>query len=170
MAALVTFTCRVLSVVGGPVLRTVVVTAGAAALVRRGRSRESLFLLLSAGGAGGLTTLLKRLVDRPRPGLWGMMRKRNDSFPSGHASGSVSLTGATTFLVWQRTRNRPAALVAGVASAAASIGVGLSRIYLKRHRPGDVLAGYALGGLWLTLVIAWFARGRNQHPATPRDE
>lgn len=31
--------------------------------------------------------------------------------------------------------------------------IGLSRIYLKQQNPSDVVAGYAFGGVWLSLNV-----------------
>jgi undecaprenyl-diphosphatase len=36
------------------------------------------------------------------------------------------------------------------------VSIGLSRIYLGVHFPSDVIAGFAAGGVWLTIMILGF--------------
>jgi len=102
---------------------------------------------------------LKRLIGRARPYV-----RLNDvqalvfaaptdfSFPSGHAAGSFAFC---VFLATLLVRARPHARTAGtrrahVVGAAAllalAVGVGLSRIALGVHFPGDVFGGAVLGG------------------------
>jgi undecaprenyl-diphosphatase len=78
---------------------------------------------------------LKASVNRPRPEEEESPSRWNSSFPSGHAAGAFSL--ATVFSN-KYPRLRPVFYL--VASA-----VALSRIYLGRHYPSDVLVGSLIG-------------------------
>ena len=85
---------------------------------------------------------VKRVVRRPRPGLWGVPAARRlrvqpltTSFPSGHAA------SAAAFAVGAGVEApRVGAALAPVAAA-----VAYSRIYVGVHYPGDVAAGAAIG-------------------------
>ncbi|MBN2542499.1 phosphatase PAP2 family protein [bacterium] len=88
-----------------------------------------------------LTVLLKTTVNRRRPE--GKTDRYNSSFPSGHTSGAFSL--AYVYGEKYPKLKIPVYLFA--------TGVGISRIYLGRHYPSDVLIGAAIGITfgWLTI-------------------
>jgi undecaprenyl-diphosphatase len=99
---------------------------------------------------------LRPLLDRPRPyallddvHVWHYARwllsnpdltSSNSSagFPSAHASNAM---GMAVFISLFLRR-------AGIVLAGLAMLVGLSRIYLGLHFPGDVLAGFLWGGAW----------------------
>jgi len=97
-------------------------------------------------------TLLKSFFARPRSAL-GYFTETSGSFPSGHAASSVAIWGMLFYLAW-RTRLLPAttALLAAISFA---FMIGLSRVYLIEHYLSDVINGYLVGGIWLTLGIAF---------------
>lgn len=77
------------------------------------------------------------------------------SFPSGHSQGAAMLAvvvgvSALTAGGWRRW------LLYGFCAWAGA--VALSRVLLQVHRPIDVVAGAALGGLWAWLVLGIFDR------------
>ncbi len=98
------------------------------------KARQSAKLALAADAfSAGVTYGLKLAVNRPRPD--GRTERSNSSFPSGHATGAFAL--ATVF-----SHRYPKITVPAFLAATA---VGLSRIYLGRHYPSDVLAGALIG-------------------------
>jgi membrane-associated phospholipid phosphatase len=141
---------KVLSWVGGPVARTIFVLVGTAVFWWRGKRRQALLLALSVGGAAVLNTIIKKLVRRHRPPA---ASADGASFPSGHTTGTLVFTGVGAYLVWRTTGERLLAI------AIASVGlpvvglVGLSRVALRDHYPGDVLGGYVLGVAWLAGIL-----------------
>lgn len=103
----------------------------------------------SVGGALLLSTLVKRLVDRPRPALWpALVVETNSGFPSGHAMTCCAVAALLVLIAW-RTRWRIPVLVIAVAWAAL---VALARLYLGAHYPTDVIAGWCLALSWVALV------------------
>jgi undecaprenyl-diphosphatase len=120
--------------------------------VRRHRWNEGAATVVAVGGAGLLNSGVKRIVGRRRPrGRLGVRGDRN-SFPSGHSSGSVALLGVGAFLASRRARDPWAGILFPLAGALAG-SIGYSRVALRRHHPGDVVAGYLLGTIWLALVL-----------------
>lgn len=97
-------------------------------------------------------TLLKSFFARPRSAL-GYFTETSGSFPSGHAASSVAIWGMLFYLAWRtRLLLATAALLTAITFA---FMIGLSRVYLIEHYLSDVINGYLVGGIWLTLGIAF---------------
>ncbi len=107
---------------------------------------------------------LRPMLARPRPfavmgnvhlwqsGIWTITNKHllqalsAAGFPSSHASNTM---GAAVFLLFFLPR-------AGLLMAALAVIVGLARVYMGLHYPGDVLAGFAWGAGW-GWILGYFA-------------
>jgi membrane-associated phospholipid phosphatase len=96
-------------------------------------------------GSSILNYWLKAILKHPRPdpSLW-LTSSANYSFPSGHAQSS------TTFYGWLSIKIKKWWLL--IFGATLIILVGISRIYLGVHWLGDVLAGWGIGIVIVTLV------------------
>lgn len=135
------------------------VLVAAVEVARTRRGRVVAFLLVVVLGDKLLTTVVKHLVGRARPGLDPAAAALGPSFPSGHASTSAALWAAVALVAagWVAPRRRPAlaALAVGL-----PVGVAASRVLLDVHWLTDVLGGLALGWAWLALcVVAFGGRG-----------
>jgi undecaprenyl-diphosphatase len=111
-------------------------------------------------GAELLSRVVKSLVDRHRPpASLHLIRVSGFAFPSGHATAVVACWGMAAILLGvERSTRITVGLWAGASLIAAL--VGLSRLYLGVHWWTDVVAGFALGGLWLCLLGLLFLRRR----------
>ena len=110
--------------------------------------------LIAAGGSVGLLLLLKALFARPRPYFERpLLLEAYYSFPSGHAMEAVVLYGMLAYLavLALRTWWARAAIVFGTSLLVLLIG--FSRMYLGVHYFSDVVAGFAAGGVWLSICI-----------------
>ncbi len=122
-------------------------------MVVEGRRRGAGALGLAMVGALALNEGLKLHFARARPGVsWALGDERTYSFPSGHALFAVTLYGTLTWLAW---RGATAGRRVGLAAVAGglTVGIGVSRVYLGMHWPTDVLAGYAVGVVWVGTVM-----------------
>jgi membrane-associated phospholipid phosphatase len=79
---------------------------------------------------------------------------QNDSFPSGHAVGSMAVVAALVVLVWPTRHRWPVVIAGGVFAAA----VGASRVYLGLHFPSDVLAGWSWAVAWTAAMWLFVLR------------
>jgi undecaprenyl-diphosphatase len=156
---------------GRPVLFWLVAIPAAVLLIRR-RTRLAVYLVVTGVGALLLDPSIKTLVGRVRPVVdVPVTTAPGNSFPSGHALGSMIVYGALLLVflpaVAPRWRNVFIALIALIVLA-----VGLTRISLGVHFLSDVLAGWLLGAAWLGVTAYAFRVWRREagHPAPPLDE
>lgn len=141
---------QLFSLVGGPAVRTTLTALTALVLVARRRWWDAAVLVILVGGVGLLNTLVKKAVARRRPPRAGT---DGYSFPSGHASGSVALLGAASYLIWRSTGERAKALAVVLCGVPLAALIGRSRVVLHKHHLGDVLGGYILGTAWLIVTL-----------------
>lgn len=123
------------------------------------RQRAEYVVLGSALLSFGLNPILKLLIDRPRPTeelvtIW--RDSAGMGFPSGHAYTSMVLFGllfylAPTMLSVRRSKTLRLMRVTCLSMIAL---IGISRVYLGVHWPSDVLGGFLVGGIILSLLIS----------------
>ena len=96
-----------------------------------------------------VTNSFKQLFHKPRPywigGVKEMASEPSYGLPSSHASGPVAFWGFLAY--WVKKRWLTALVVVMI------LLIGISRLYLAVHFPHDVLAGWLLGLVILTLFI-----------------
>jgi undecaprenyl-diphosphatase len=136
--------------------RAVVLLPVLAWLVLRRAWWTAAWVFVAAAGIGPLTTLLKDVVDRPRPQfVEGGARYASLSFPSGHSSGIVALVTIALVLAWPLLAP-PARRTWLALGTLLVLLVGLTRMWLGVHFVSDVLGGWALGLGWTLLVALVF--------------
>jgi len=123
---------------------------------RRSRTWVPLATMLATlGGAVVLYTVVRPLVGRPRPEFGpSVMEISGFAFPSGHATQAVAVYGVLAFLISKQLRSWSRAVTVWTAATLVALLVGFSRLYLGVNWISDVLAGFALGALWLVAVLA----------------
>ncbi|MFI7680736.1 phosphatase PAP2 family protein [Actinophytocola sp. NPDC049390] len=151
-----------------PSLIVIVLFTGAW-LVWKDRKADSLLVVLGSAGGLALGPVLKAIVERPRPALTDhVVFVSSWSYPSGHSLNSMVVFGLLTVLA---VRERPGAVRRTALTAVGTflvVVVGVSRVYLGVHWPSDVLAGWLIGVLWLTICFtgAHLARGNTRTSST----
>jgi len=115
-------------------------------------------------GTGGILVIVDQILkpwfDRPRPG-GSLLSLTGRSFPSGHAAGSVVFYFMScTMIAAHYPRLRWPLFVFS------SLWVALvwsSTLYSRAHWPSDILAGAAVGYVWLTFCLAGFTVWERNH-------
>jgi membrane-associated phospholipid phosphatase len=140
-------------VLGGALLVTL-------ALLRR-RPLMAAMVPLVLLAANGCTQVLKpALADVRIIDVGDMSRVYTGSWPSGHATASMSLALCFVLVVGPRLRPLAALLGAGYA-----IGVGYALVALGWHLPSDVLGGYLVAASFTLLGAAALAALETRQPA-----
>ena len=148
----------------GTVAITIYTTILAIALFVRNHRRAAYWTVGVMLAASTTTYLLKRLFERARP-AWEDPIQSLDSFafPSGHSSGIASVMGVAIVLTLMLVRRR------GLRRGLVSLWVFLillvaaDRVFLGAHNLSDVVAGLAVGFIWVLVGMVAY------HPA-PRSK
>ena len=120
---------------------------------------------MSLAGASAWCLLIKVLVGRPRPPASDWLGAFDgSSYPSQHAAQALAAWGMLAFVVMAGRSFRTRTLLT-MGAALVALVVGLTRLYLAAHWMTDVLAGWALAGVWgCLLVISYLFRNRGRQP------
>lgn len=110
-------------------------------------------LLVAVIGSTAFTFLNKSLFERARPPDI-LLFEHTHSFPSGHATITIALYGFIAYLLVRFNQKFTQQIRIVVTAIFFMILIGLSRIVLNEHYFSDVLGGYLVGGLWLTIAIS----------------
>jgi membrane-associated phospholipid phosphatase len=106
-------------------------------------------------GFGGfiINYVMKLSFQRDRPVDPMIDPLRNFSFPTGHATSGFIFYGLLAYLVWKTSLPKSIRMIIVSLLILFSLTIGFSRIYLRMHYTTDVLAGFAIGILWLVFSI-----------------
>jgi len=138
----------------------VAVAAGTIALFVARRRREAWTVVLGTLSAWTASGLLKLVYGIPRP------RARDPfdplvsyGFPSGHTMVTLVACGLLAWAIGRRAP-RPTRIALAIAVGAVSILSGAARMVLDAHWLSDVVAGLALGTVWLNAILTFAGDAR----------
>lgn len=152
----------VLSFLGIPPIFYVMIGAAAYWFYRQGYWRVSLFMVATPLISGAISTVVKIVVDRPRPEFDEPLAEAfGKSFPSGHAMTSTVGYGTLllAFLPLIPPKWKPKAIAAYVCLV---LLISASRLGLGVHYLSDVVGGIVLGAAWLCVSVATFRIWRRE--------
>ena len=156
--ALVNTVVIFLTYLNSPPALLVITLIVAATLAVQKAWRSILVFLGGLWGTALATSLIKSLVQRPRP-MDRLVEIHSPSFPSWHASTSMALGILLFWLLFGRWGAKAAWLLLW------PLAIGLSRIWLNAHWCSDVLAGWGLGAFVAAGIVLLFGT-----PATGMSE
>jgi undecaprenyl-diphosphatase len=152
---------RFLSVIGSPLVVTLLSIAACVALWFVGHPRRAILIAVTAGGGSLLMWVLKTAFHRSRPEPFFDTRlPLSYSFPSGHAMLSFCLCLSAAALFSTNRKSRLVRAVIWIFWVGLSAAIGYSRIYLGVHYPSDVLAGYLAALVWSLAVGSAYQKWR----------
>jgi len=122
-------------------------------------------LLVFVIGGEIFVWIIKNMVNRPRPPLTeALVTETSYSFPSGHTFIAVAFYGLITFFLFHSLQKKYLKNISLILGIILVILIGASRIYLGAHWPSDVLASYASGLAWLSIIITITHIKKRFHP------
>jgi membrane-associated phospholipid phosphatase len=150
------------------VLWPVAIIAGLGLWRWRRRWLPAVLPALALAGAWAGSLLIKGLVGRPRPPVADMLTVvHSRSYPSEHAAQALATWGMLALMLMAGRSARARVLLAAGAALIAFV-VGLTRLYLGAHWMTDVLGGWALAGVWDSLLIICYLLARVAAPPEPQ--
>jgi undecaprenyl-diphosphatase len=148
-----------LAVPGVPVLAVV----GMLALAYWRRWADLALWVVAISGGLVLNSWLKQVYDAIRPAVADPLRLAFEwGFPSGHAIAALIAYGLLGVLLWDRITHPRRRIAVAIGLVALILVIGFSRLYVRDHYLGDVLAGYTVGLSWLALCVGVWAAIRPQ--------
>jgi membrane-associated phospholipid phosphatase len=124
-----------------------------------GRPRVAAVVPVVLLGSALSTELLKPLVAHSHATTLGARDIPAASWPSGHSTAAMALALCAVMVAPKRLRPTVAGLGAVFATA-----VGFSLLILARHMPSDVVGGYLVAALWISLAVAGLRRADVRWP------
>jgi undecaprenyl-diphosphatase len=100
-----------------------------------------------------LMFILKTFFQRDRPLLPVIGEAKGFSFPSGHALISTVFYGLFIHMIWHEVKTKWLRILLICILSVLILLIGFSRIYLRVHYASDVIAGLAVGFIWLVLSL-----------------
>ncbi len=114
-------------------------------------------LIISVGGASLSVFLLKNIFDKTRPISEAVYFEAGSSMPSGHSAVAMALYGYIFYTIWKQEKhhlkNKSLFLLILLI-----VSIGLSRLYLGVHFLSDVLVGYLIGLIWVSISTSIFIK------------
>jgi membrane protein DedA with SNARE-associated domain/membrane-associated phospholipid phosphatase len=145
---------RVLTYLGSPPVAYAVLVVAVVLVVWRERHWEAVFavpaLIVGQLICPGVSVLVHR--QRPPQAHW-LTSADGYAFPSCHAATAVLVWGLVVALAWPWLGGGGHRVTAVIAAAVIVVIAGATQAYLGVHWPSDVVGGWALGGLLLTVVV-----------------
>jgi undecaprenyl-diphosphatase len=113
--------------------------------------KYSKILLISFALIGSMSCiwLLKYLIARPRPPeIYHLVDSYGSSFPSAHSAYAATLACLVIFVSKQQRSYKVCVVLATLWILA----MGSSRVYLGVHYPSDVMSGWGISFIWISIL------------------
>ncbi|MER6282912.1 phosphatase PAP2 family protein [Streptomyces sviceus] len=130
-------------------------------VLRRNAHWAAVWLVATCALGTLVQQALKAAVGRERP-VWPdpVDTAHFAAYPSGHALTATVVCGLILWLLHHHGAGRTLWLTALTVAVISVVGVGLTRIWLGVHWPSDVLGGWLMGAMLVTLAVTVHQRYR----------
>ncbi|RXK81190.1 phosphatase PAP2 family protein [Filimonas effusa] len=126
-------------------------------LLTKGRKKYAAMIAAIAAVSWLLGASLKNIFQRSRPALPHLDQVSGYSFPSGHSLAAFTFCGIIITVIWRLTLGKGMKILLSVLFFLFACAIALSRIYLHVHYASDVLAGFSVTLIWLSVCFIYFS-------------
>lgn len=116
----------------------------------------AIYLVLNKVVVALLNSLIKNIIERPRPSHYHYVYAGGYSFPSGHSASSFALYISLLIISVHIFKQLKIKAIISIMTIIMVLLVGYSRIFLGVHYPSDVLGGYTLAAIIVTFNTLLF--------------
>lgn len=116
-------------------------------------TRVSLNIAAVGFSSTALLFAIKAIFKRQRPLDPLIKNVTGFSFPSGHSFSAFTFFGLIIYILWQTEMNKMLKYVLSITLFLLACTIAFSRVYLHVHYPSDVIAGFCLSILWLSISL-----------------
>lgn len=121
---------------------------------KRWKYTVQILLVLALSAVSNL--ILKRFIDRARPGIDHLVSVETLSYPSGHAMSAMAFYGFMIYLFYRFKINNFLKTGMIFLLVMLILSIGVSRIYLGVHFPSDIAGGFIAGFIWVVFCVLLF--------------
>lgn len=124
-------------------------------IMLKGKDRliENVFLFIAVIGGEIFEEGIRRIFHHLQPVHPPLRNHILYTFPSEQTLTAFILLGLSAYLLVRHSKKPWLQAFTSIVVVIVLLLIGLSRIYFKQQYPSDVVAGYAFGGVWLSLNI-----------------
>lgn len=122
-------------------------------LIFKRNTLRSFNIAAIALGSTGLLFTLKDIFKRHRPPYPLLANVKGFSFPSGHSFSAFTFCGLLIYILWETQISIIWKWIGSLVLFVFAAMIAASRVYLHVHYASDVVAGFCLSILWLTICI-----------------
>ena len=145
---------RDVSALGGFLILGLLSLAVCGYLLLKRKNMLALYIAVAVSSGSLLNTILKGLIERPRPDIVPHATSAAlSSFPSGHAMMSAVVFLTLGALLALSSDDKRIKIYILFWSVFMTVLVGISRVYLGVHWPTDIIAGWIAGSIWAILCL-----------------
>lgn len=126
-------------------------------LLRKGRKKYAAMIAAIAAVSWILGATLKNIFQRNRPNLPHLDEVSGYSFPSGHSLAAFTFCGIIITMIWRSSLHKTGKWLFSALFFLFACTIALSRVYLHVHYASDVLAGFFVTIIWLSICFIYFS-------------
>jgi membrane-associated phospholipid phosphatase len=149
---------KTIAVLADPVPYLLIGSACIGVALTRRRAWRALATATVLVGSAATTHALKHLIPQARYQDWLFGDQTRASWPSGHATAAMTLALCAVMVAGPAWRAASA-----LAGGAYAVGLTYATLALTWHYPSDMLAGFFVAGLWISLALVVLSRLEGDH-------